>query len=172
MADIAPDFELPNVAAGPDPFSLHEDAAREELHAVVLCFQRDYHCRNCRQQVTAIAERHDAFESRGARVVSVLPEPRDRAQRWQDQYDLPFPLLADPETAVSDDYDQPSRFGILGELHDLIGRMPEAVVIDATDEPTIEWLHEGSTPADRPSVETLLERVDAIGEAATEEPTP
>lgn len=161
MSTTAHDFELPNVATGPDPLELSDVAAEDDVDAVVLLFQRDYHCVKCRDQVQSVAARYDEFEAADAEVVSVLPEPADRAAEWQDRYELPFPLLADPSTNVADEFDQPTRFGALGSLHDLVGRMPLAVVFDVRDgEPTVEAIHEGSTPGDRPTVDDLLTAVD------------
>ncbi|MFC4249448.1 redoxin domain-containing protein [Natribaculum luteum] len=157
------DFELPNVATGTDPFRLSEHAAASETDAIVLLFQRDYHCLKCREQVQTVASRYDEFRARNATVVSILPEPVERVRRWQRQYDLPYPLLADESKTTSDQYDQPTRFGVLGSIHDVVGRMPEAVVVDArSDAPTIEWIHRGSHPADRPTVDDLLAQLDDL----------
>ena len=156
------DFELENAAAGPDRFRLSEAAADADVDSIVLLFQRDYHCTKCRQQVQDVAKRYESFREANASVVAVLPEPADRAAAWHRQYDLPFPLLADPSKAVSDEYGQPTRFGALGSLHDLVGRMPLAVVFDTTDgEPTVQETYEGKTPGDRPSVDDFL--ADARG---------
>ena len=157
------DFELPNVTTAPDPFRLLEYTAGPDRQAIVLLFLRDYHCPKCRNQVDTVASRYDEFEARNADVVAVLPEPIDRTRTWANESDLPFPLLADGSKTVSDQYDQPTRFGALGGLHDMIGRMPEAVVIDATgDEPAVDYVHRGDSPGDRPSVDDLLDRVDSI----------
>jgi len=156
-----PDFELTNVAGGPDPFSLSTVTADPDVDALVLLFQRDYHCGNCRKQVKAIADRYDEFETLNAVVVSVLPEPAERARSWQKSYDLPFPLLADPTTDVSDAYDQPVRFGILGSIHDLIGRMPVAMILDTrSGEPVVAYTYEGRMPADRPGIDELLAEIE------------
>jgi peroxiredoxin Q/BCP len=162
-AERVPDFELPNVAAGPDPFSLSAAAADPDTDAVVLLFQRDYHCGNCREQVQAIADRYDEFAALNATLASVLPEPVDRAREWQDSYDLPFALLADPNTDVSDAYDQPVRFGVLGSLHDLVGRMPVATVLDVrSGEPVVAYTYEGRMPADRPEIDDLLAEIRTL----------
>lgn len=160
-----PAFELPNAGAGPDPLSLSALAGDDAVDVVVLLFQRDHYCGNCRRQVRAVADRYGEFESLGAEVVSVLPEPRERAESWQSSYDLPFPLLADPATEVSDGYGQPVRFGVLGRLHDLVGRMPETVVLDVrgADAETVH-VHRGDSPSDRPDVPELLDLVGAVVE--------
>ena len=163
MSQTIADFELENVGAGPDPFSMSAAARSDDVDAIVLLFQRDYHCGNCRKQVAAVADRYGEFQALNALVVSILPESRDRAQSWQEAYDLPYPLLADPSTAVSDEFDQPVRFGVLGSLHDLVGRMPVAMVLDARDgAPTPAYTYEGKMPADRPSIDDLLEAVGDV----------
>ena len=163
MPETAPEFSVPNVGPGPDPLSLSD----LETDFAVLFFQRDYYCTNCRTQVQALADRHEAFRDRGAEVVSVLPEPREQAADWQDRYDLPYPLLADPDAEVGDAYDQPVRFGPLGKLSDFFGRMPEVAVVDFRgDVPELAWVHRGSSTFDRPdSVEVLgvLEDLQADG---------
>jgi peroxiredoxin Q/BCP len=159
----AQEFSLPNVGPGPDPFTV--DALPDDVAFVVLLFQRDYYCTNCRSQVQAVAERIDDFRVRDATPVSVLPEPVDRAAEWQDRYDLPYPLLADPDAEVSDAYDQPVRFGPLGRFSDFLGRMPEVVILDRRDDPpSIAYVHQGRSTFDRPSVDDLLAELDALRE--------
>ena len=153
MPETVPEFSLPNVGPGPDPLSLSD----LEADFAVLFLQRDYYCTNCRTQVQALADRHEAFRDRGAEVVSVLPEPREQAADWQDRYDLPYPLLADPDAEVGDAYDQPVRFGPLGRLSDFFGRMPEVVVMNLCgDTPELAWVHRGSSTFDRPDIEEVL----------------
>lgn len=154
------DRSFENAGAGEETLSLTGLAAREDVDAIVLLLQRDYHCLLCRQQVQDVAARHDEFVAENATVVSVVPEPVDRVRNWQDAYDLPYPLLADPEKRLGEAFDQPKRLGLLGDAHDLVGRMPEAVVIDARDgTPKPAFVHAGRNPADRPTVDQLLGRV-------------
>jgi peroxiredoxin Q/BCP len=162
----APDFELPNVGTGPNPYRLSARAGAADF--VVLLFQRDYYCTNCRSQVQAIADRYEAFRTRNSEVASILPEPVDRARDWQASYDLPYPLLADSEAAAGDDYDQPVRFGVLGSLSDFFGRQPEAVIVDMRDGVReMAYVHRGRSTFDRPSVDDLLAELDDLrGNAA------
>lgn len=152
-------FELPNVGTGPDPLSLAELAVDHDF--VLLLFQRDYHCTNCRNQVQTFADHYDEFTARNTEVVSIVPEPPERIQDWQESYNLPFPLCADPDAQVSERYDQPVRFGFLGSLSDFLGRMPKAVLLDCRDdEPTVAYSHEGSSTWDRPELADLFAAVD------------
>jgi len=160
---VAPDFELPNAGAGPDPLSL--DRVVQRVDFAVLLLLRDYHCPKCKSQVQTLAEEARQFAELNAVVLPVLPEPIERAEKWQEQFDLPFPLLADPEKNIADKYDQSTRYGKLGELHDLIGRLPESVILDTrADEAEIVYTYEGDSPGDRPEVETLVDEIDQIQE--------
>ncbi len=160
MPAQVPAFSLPNAAAGPDPFSL--SALADDVGFVVLCFQRDHYCTNCRDQVRELAERYDAFRARDAEVVSVVPEPLSKVAAWQERYDLPYPLLADPDASLGDACNQPVRFGLLGRFSDFFGRMPTVVIIDRREaEPVIVYTYRGSSTFDRPAVEDLLAELDA-----------
>lgn len=161
MTSRVADFTLPNVAAGDDRFSL--SALPDEVEFAVLFLQRDHYCTTCRSQVQTLAERIDDFRERDAEVVSIVPEPVDRVERWQSEYELPFPLLADPEAAVGDAYDQPVRFGVLGDLSDFLGRMPEVVIVDRRgDEPEVVYEHRGKSTFDRPTVDAVLSELDRL----------
>ena len=159
MTERVQDFSLPNVAVGPNPFTL--SALSEDVSFVVLFFQRDYYCTNCRKQVQQLADRIDGFRERNAEVVSIVPEPVERVEQWQETYDLPYPLLADPNTEAGDAYDQPVRFGLLGRFSDFFGRMPEVVIIDRRrTEPKVVYVHRGSSTFDRPEIDEILDEID------------
>jgi len=158
MSIEATDFSLPNVGPGPDPVSLSALSADHDL--VLLLFQRDHYCTNCRQQVQTVAKRYDEFADRDTEVVSIVPEPPEKVRQWQDSYDLPYPLVADPETEAGDAYDQPVRFGFLGSWSDFLGRQPEAVLVDLREAPEIVWQYRGKTTFDRPSIDELLGAID------------
>jgi peroxiredoxin Q/BCP len=167
MSSRAPEFSLANAGAGPDPLSL--SALSEDVAFVVLFFQRDHYCTNCRQQVRDVAERYEEFRARDAEVVSIVPEPLARVEEWQESYDLPYPLLADPDATVGDAYGQPVRFGVLGEFSDFFGRMPEVIIVDrrGTD-PEVAYVYQGSSTFDRPEVEDLLAELDTLREGRAE----
>ncbi|WP_435320529.1 redoxin domain-containing protein [Haloarchaeobius sp. TZWSO28] len=154
------DFELDNAGEGADRLSLESIADQPAVDSLVVILMRDYHCPKCRQQARDLAARYDEFEVANAEVVVVLPEPADRTGDWLVD-DLPYPLLADPDARLGDRFGQSVRFGPLGSLHDFIGRMPVALVLDATSdflEPT--FTHKGSMPADRPTPDDLLDALE------------
>jgi peroxiredoxin Q/BCP len=161
MHSQVPEFSLANAGVGPDPFSL--SALSGDVAFVVVCFQRDHYCTNCRQQVQDLAQRYDEFRDRDAEVVSIVPEPLSEVEAWQDSYDLPYPLLADPDATVGDAYDQPVRFGVLGSVSDFLGRMPAVVIVDRRGaDPEIAYVHRGSSTFDRPAIDDLLVELDTL----------
>ena len=99
MSIEATEFSLPNVGPGPDPVSLSALSADHDF--ALLLFQRDHYCTNCRQQVQTVAGRYDEFAERDTEVVSVVSKPPEKVRQWQASYDLPYPLVADPETAAT-----------------------------------------------------------------------
>jgi len=161
MNEPPTDFSLPNVAAGPDPFSI--DALPGDVDFVVLFFQRDHYCTNCRKQVRTVADRIDDFHDRAAEVASIVPEPIERVEEWQDRYGLPYPLVADPDAEIGAAYDQPVRFGVLGRFSDFFGRMPEVVILDRrASPPEVAYVHKGRSTFDRPTIDELLPELDRI----------
>lgn len=154
------EFELTNVGSGPDPLSL--SALANEQDFILLLFQRDFYCTNCREQIQTVAKRYEQFQERNTEVVSIVPEPAEKLAKWQEQYDLPYPLCADPDATFSGEYDQPVRFGVLGKLSDFFGRMPKAVLLDCRgEEPSVVYSHEGSSTWDRPEIDELLDAIDS-----------
>jgi len=163
VTETAPDLELPNAGAGPNPLVLSELAARDDVDAIVLLFQRDHYCQQCRSQVEEVNDRYAEFTTKNAWVVSVLPEDEATARDWVESYELMLPVVADPETVAAETFDQPQRFGWLGEKIDLLGRMPKAVILATREDELVpKFVHEGDNPGDRPTVADLLGRVEDI----------
>jgi peroxiredoxin Q/BCP len=134
--------------------------ASQEYDYIILLFQRDYFCTNCRTQVQKVEDRYDEFKERNAQVVSILPENLSRAEDWDDNYNLSYPVVADKDSNISDRFDQPVRFGPLGSLHDLLGRMPLTVILDTKgDDLKVVFREAGSNPSDRPTVDDLLKEI-------------
>jgi peroxiredoxin Q/BCP len=158
----APEFELPNVGAGPDPCSLATLAGTESF--VVLLFHHDDECHDCRAQAKKAGERYAALRARDAVAVSVLPRDRERAEQWQDRFDLPHPLLADPDGTAGADYGQPVRLPMFAELP-IFGRLPAVAIVDTRGaEPGVAWTYRGRSTWDHPSMTTVLEGLDSVRE--------
>ncbi|WP_238398231.1 peroxiredoxin family protein [Halorussus salinus] len=169
---------MPNAGAGPDPVLLSALAADPDLaarrpnrtrtppednDALVLLFLRDYYSRSCREQVRAVADRYGEFRDRDAAVVAVLPESKAKATKWQQKTHLPFPVVADAETTVAEQYGQPTRLGKLGGLHDLLGRLPQTAILDGRGgDVELFAVHRGEGTDDRPPVDDVLAMVERL----------
>ncbi|ACV11021.1 alkyl hydroperoxide reductase/ Thiol specific antioxidant/ Mal allergen [Halorhabdus utahensis DSM 12940] len=166
LAEGVFDFELPNVGVGPDPLGLDAVVAASDF--AVLLFLRDYHCPKCKAQVSEISEHARTFNELKTAVLPILPEPRERAEQWREKVveDFPFPLLADGEKRVAEQYDQPTRYGPVGNLHDLLGRLPQSVVLDTRgDAVEVIFTHQGDSIDDRPAAAELIGTVEDIQES-------
>ena len=163
-APAAPPFEAPNVGSGPDPCSL--SALAREYDFLAVYFMRDHECPACRDQVRRTRDRLDGFRARDASPVAVLPHDRETAQGWQDEFELPFPLLADADSTVAADYDQPVRLAFASDWADVFGRIPKVSVVDARGpEPRITWTYTGKVVEDRPTTNEVLDAVDEARES-------
>ncbi len=99
----APDFELTT-----------EEGERVKLsdfrgRPVVLYFYPKDDTPGCTVEACGFRDAHAAFEERGAVVLGVSPDNEASHVRFKEKYELPFPLLADPEHTVAEQY------GVWGE---------------------------------------------------------
>ena len=162
-APVAPGFEAPNVGAGPDPCSL--SALAREYDFLALYFMRDHECPACRKQVQRTRDRVDGFRARDAVAVPVLPHARETARAWQEEFEVPFPLLADPDSTVADGYGQPVRLAFASDLAGVFGRIPTVSVVDARGpDPRVVWTDTGKALGDRPTTGEVLAAVDEARE--------
>ena len=163
-APVAPAFEAPNVGGGPDPCSL--SALAREYDFLAFYFMRDHECSACRTQAQRTRDRVDGFRARDAVPVVVLPHSRETAQAWQDEFELPFPLVADADSTVASDYGQPVRLAFASDWADVFGRIPKVSVVDARGpEPRIAWTYTGKVVEDRPTTNEVLSGVDEARES-------
>ena len=121
------DIELPNVGHGSDRVQAGNLVGDGDCVLVVLL--GSHYCPRSRELVRELAEHHDAFRRRDTTVVPVLPDIRQRARLWDRQYDLPFPMLADP--ADGEDTD---TFGVFEPLQESLADRPAVALYRVGDE--------------------------------------
>ncbi len=102
--DPIPEFRA--VTAGGRPFG------RDDLlgHRTVLFFYPKANSLGCSLEARAFAQHREALARAGWTVVGVSVDPPDAQARFQQQCELPFELLSDPDGSVS------RAFGVLGRL--------------------------------------------------------
>jgi thioredoxin-dependent peroxiredoxin len=94
----APDFTLPD-QDGSD-VSLSDFAGK----TVVLYFYPKANTSGCTVQACGVRDHRADYESAGAVVLGVSPDPVKAVKKFHDQQDLNFTLLADADHAVCDTY--------------------------------------------------------------------
>lgn len=118
-------------------------------------------CPKCSAQVQSLTQSYSKFTDRDAQVVVLFPvQDQESRSRWENLRDtvldrvdglkeIPFPILVDVEKDVV------KRLGIEDKL-----AKPSIFIVDLKGE--VQYAYVGSDPADRPSVEVVLQRLDSI----------
>lgn len=96
--DHAPDFELPDQDG--DPVKLSDLKGQ----TFVLYFYPRADTPGCTTQACSVRDRRADYESAGARVIGVSPDPVEAVAKFAGKFDLNFTLLADADHAVAEKY--------------------------------------------------------------------
>jgi len=99
----APDFELPSDSG--------ETVKLSDLRGtpVVLYFYPKDDTPGCTAQACGIRDAYGEFQQAGAVVLGVSADDEKSHTKFREKYELPFPLLADTDHSVSEQY------GVWGE---------------------------------------------------------
>ena len=97
----APDFTLPGVQ-GHDKrdYTLSEFRGRK----VVLAFYPGDNTPGCTRQMCSYRDNFDDFSGVEAVVLGISPQDVESHEKWIEQRQLPFPLLADTDLKVVKEY--------------------------------------------------------------------
>ncbi|MDJ1432806.1 redoxin domain-containing protein [Halostagnicola sp. A-GB9-2] len=154
-------LEHSNVGEGPDPVSVAELAS--DTAFLVLLLMQSHRSGTCRQQVRKIAAEYDEFRRRDATVAAVVPGTHPKVRSWRRLVDPPFPILADDDGVVREEFHQPTQYGTIGRFVASIGRVPVTLVLDCRDgDPSVVYSYEGQTSLDRPLPVDILAAIDEL----------
>ncbi|MEN8235176.1 MAG: thioredoxin-dependent thiol peroxidase [Actinomycetota bacterium] len=56
----------------------------------------------CTTESCDFRDRHEFFEKAGYAIVGVSPDKPEKLARFRDEYDLPFPLISDPDHEIAE----------------------------------------------------------------------
>ncbi len=98
QGEQAPDFEL----SDQDGKTVRLSALRGR--PVVLYFYPKADTPGCTTQACGVRDHRSDYDTAGATVLGVSPDPVKAVKSFADKYDLGFTLLADPDHAVCDAY--------------------------------------------------------------------
>ena len=94
----APDFTLHDQNGQPVKLSTHKGKS------VVLYFYPKDDTSGCTKEACAFRDARADYENAGEVVLGVSPDDVKSHKKFADKYELPFTLLADPETKVCQAY--------------------------------------------------------------------
>ena len=95
----APEFELPDQNG--EMHSLKDYRGKK----VILYFYPKDNTAGCTKQACGFSERYPQFTEKGAVVIGVSKDTVASHKKFEEKYNLPFVLLADPEKAAIQAYD-------------------------------------------------------------------
>ena len=98
IGDRAPDFTL--TADDGSEVTLSDFRGRK----VVLYFYPKADTPGCTRQACAIRDAYGDIDAGGAVVLGISPDPVPALVKFKAKYNLPFPLLSDPDHAVAAAY--------------------------------------------------------------------
>jgi peroxiredoxin Q/BCP len=113
----APDFTLP--AVGSDDVVKNGQVHLQDLRgrAVVLYFYPKDDTPGCTKEACNFRDANHLLQKRGVVVLGVSADDVRSHQKFADKYQLPFPLLADTDTTVSQLYDVYKEKNYLGKKY-------------------------------------------------------
>jgi len=98
VGDVAPDFTLP----ADDGSQVTLSGLRGQK--VVLYFYPKADTPGCTKQACALRDAWDQIDAQGATVLGISPDEPPALVKFREKYDLPFPLLSDPDHQVAEAY--------------------------------------------------------------------
>jgi peroxiredoxin len=147
----------------------------------MLFFYRGGWCPFCNSQIHGVTEAYPGFRARGITPVFLSAERPDEAARLSTAYEVPFPILSDPDIAAlrafrvtyrleGEELRELARFGI--DLERTSGRDHHTIAIPSIFliwHGVIRWAHSDPDFTVRPSPEQLFEVLDELGLEPREE---
>jgi thioredoxin-dependent peroxiredoxin len=97
----APDFTLPAVGSDDVVKNGHVHLADLKGHTVVLYFYPKDDTPGCTAEACSFRDANREMQKRGVVVLGVSADSIESHQKFADKHGLPYPLLADTDTTVS-----------------------------------------------------------------------
>lgn len=97
-AKAAPDFTLPDQNG--EAVSLSDYTGRQ----VIVYFYPKDNTPGCTKQAIGFTELYDEFKALNTQIIGVSPDGAESHQKFIGLYDIPYPLLSDPDKTVMSEY--------------------------------------------------------------------
>lgn len=96
--DVAIDFKTRSVFN--EAVSLSEYKGKMML----LSFYRYASCPLCNLRIHHLIDKYDSFHKKGLSMLAFFESPRESILKYVSRHDAPFPIIADPEMRIYNDY--------------------------------------------------------------------
>ena len=156
VGDHAPEFTGSLAHDGIEPFRLSEHLGEG---VVVLAFFPAAFSNTCTDEVCALRDGFDRFESVGGTVYGVSTDLPHALQAYRREYDLPFGLVADPDHEAIEAFDAVESFSHSGV--ETVARR-SVFAIDRDGAVTYRWLAENH--GEEPDYDAVAEAVAAASD--------
>jgi len=100
----APDFTLPAIGSDDVVKNGHVQLSALRNHVVVLYFYPRDDTPGCTAEACSFRDANHEMQKRGVVVLGVSADSIESHRKFADKYGLPYPLLADTDTTVSQLY--------------------------------------------------------------------
>jgi peroxiredoxin Q/BCP len=153
----APDFILP--AVGSDDVVKNGQVHLADLRGktVVLYFYPKDDTPGCTKEACSFRDANRVMQKRGIVVLGVSTDDVNSHQKFANKYQLPFPLLADTDTTVSQLYDVYGEKNFLGKKYMGVNRSTFLIDKDGI----VRKIWHKVKPEDHAN--EVLETVDSLG---------
>ncbi|MDP8225049.1 MAG: peroxiredoxin [Candidatus Lernaella stagnicola] len=120
----APNFELPDANG--------KQVRLSDFHGkkVVLYFYLKDNTSGCTKEACSFRDHSGAFHRRGAVIIGISPDSEKSHQKFIENFDLPFTLLADTERRAAESYGVWKKKGMSGKKD--MGVERSTFIIDET----------------------------------------
>lgn len=135
----APDFTLPAVGSSNVLQNGHIQLSALRGHAVVLYFYPKDDTPGCTAEACAFRDANHEMQKRSVIVLGVSADDIESHKTFAEKYGLPFPLLADTDTTVSQRYGVWKEKNLYGKKY--LGVSRETFLIDKEGIVRKVWPH-------------------------------
>jgi peroxiredoxin Q/BCP len=151
----APDFEGPTQTGG--TFHLADALQTDGLRALAVYFYPKDNTPGCTKQACNLRDHDAQLSASGVQVVGVSGDSVESHEGFAEKYDLPFPLVADPDREIMEAYGVYGEKSFYGKKVVGVKRTTFVIAPDGT------ILHVFKRPKTAAHAEEILARLEKLG---------
>jgi len=112
-------------------------------HRLVIFFYPNAFTPGCTTEACDFRDRYQTFQDAGYAIVGVSPNEPEELARFREEYDLPFPLISDPDHTIAEAF---GAWGIKKNYgREYEGLIRSTIVIDERGTVEVAWYNVKAT---------------------------